>query len=158
VSDPHLPGTEHDRLVLELDRALARAIVAPVVPPDLRARVSAALVRDSEVDRERKRQELVAAHCAAIAGLDARYRRRTRDALLAIAPVIFTAGLATRPLSEWLSPLSGSVSAPILAGGVALVLGLWLGAVVFQDMFEWRLSARRVDGIETDSAQVRRGF
>ncbi len=127
-------------LEASLDAALAKALRAPAVPSDLRARVLAAVARESTVDRERSRAELAHSYANSIAALNARYLRRCRDGVLVVGPIIATFSMAVRPLSQWLNPASAG-TALIAAGLLALVLGITFSAVVLQDLFGWSRSA-----------------
>jgi hypothetical protein len=71
---------------------------------------------------------------SSIANLNARYLRRCRDALVAGSVIVITIGLAVKPLSHWLTQLFES-SAPLVAGLVALSMGLFFGAIIMQDLF-----------------------
>ena len=132
-SEPSLPKTD-PALETALDNALAIAFRAPVVPAELRAHVLAAVARDRTRDWEHCRHELEQDYRNSIADLNARYLRRCRDALAAGSVIVITSGLAVNPLSHWLTQFFAS-SAPLVAGSVALGMGLCFGVVILQDLF-----------------------
>jgi hypothetical protein len=133
ISEPTLPNTD-PALEASLDGALAIAFRAPSAPADLRAHVLAAVARDRAPDWEHCRHELEKDYRSSIANLNARYLRRCRDALVAGSVIVITIGLAVKPLSHWLTQLFES-SAPLVAGLVALSMGLFFGAIIMQDLF-----------------------
>ncbi len=114
---------------------LAGAFPPPVTPPDLRAGVLAAIARERPVDWQACRRALQGEHRAAIARLNQRYLRRSRDALLIGASLFAVLGLGIRPLSLALSAYFSN-AAPMVAGLIALSVGVLCGAALLRDLFK----------------------
>ncbi len=118
-----------------LNAALAGAISAPSTPLDLRAGVRAAIAREPAVDWHAQRRHLQQEHSAAIAQLNQRYLRRCRDALLVGACLLAALGFSIKPLSQGLTPFFAN-AAPMVAGFLALSVGVLCGAAILQDLFK----------------------
>ncbi|MET0499864.1 MAG: hypothetical protein ABW106_16505 [Steroidobacteraceae bacterium] len=132
--DPGLDAVLDHMLDHMLDHTLAAAFRAPEVPSDLRAHVMAAIARDRTPDEDRCRRELEKDYRDAIATLNAKYLRRCRDALVAGSVVVVMSGSAIGPLSLWLAQFFAD-SAPLVAGSMALGMGLFCGGIVLRDLF-----------------------
>jgi hypothetical protein len=117
-----------------LDKVLTRSLPKPLPPADLRAAVMAAIAREAAPDWQRRREALENEYRAAIAKLNVRYLRRSRDGLLAGSGLIATLGLFVRPVAALLTPLFDS-AAPMVAGALALAAGLLLGAYLMRTLF-----------------------
>jgi regulator of extracellular matrix RemA (YlzA/DUF370 family) len=124
-----------------LERALENALRAPAVPAELHARVLAAIAREAAPDWQRARRELEDEYRRSIAALNARYLRRGRDVLLAGSTLVILIGLGVEPLAQALRGLF-ETAAPLVAGVLALGMGLVCGAVLVQE-----LCGRRSDGM-----------
>jgi hypothetical protein len=118
-----------------LNAALAGALRPPATPTDLRAGVLAAIARGSTIDWQARRRDLEREHRAAIAQLNQRYLRRGRDALLVGAGVLAALGFSIKPLSLWLTPVLAD-AAPMVAGVMALSVGVLCGAALLRDLFK----------------------
>ena len=118
-----------------LNAALAGAFPPPATPPDLRAGVLAAIARERSFDRQACRRDLEREHRAAIARLNQRYLRRCRDAVLVGSCLLAALGFSIQPLSHWLAPFFAD-AAPMVAGLIALSVGVLCGAAVLQDLFK----------------------
>ncbi|HEY0747134.1 MAG TPA: hypothetical protein VGD63_10570 [Steroidobacteraceae bacterium] len=118
-----------------LDRALAAAFRAPATPSDLRAQVLAAVARDDAFDKGALRRQLENDYRISVAKLNSRYVRHCRDALLGISSIAAAIGFTVRPLSHWLAPFFAN-SAPIVAGVLALGMGLAVGTILLQYLLD----------------------
>ena len=118
-----------------LNAALAGALRPPATPSDLRAGVLAAIARAPAIDWQALRQDLEREHRAAIAQLNQRYLRRGRDALLVGAGLLAILGFSIKPLSLWLTPFLTD-AAPMVAGVMALSVGVLCGAALLRDLFK----------------------
>jgi peptidoglycan/LPS O-acetylase OafA/YrhL len=118
-----------------LNAALAGAFPPPATPPELTAGVLAAIAREPATDWQARRRALEQEHRAAISGLNRRYLRRCRDALLVAACLLVVLGYSIRPLSDWLTPFFVQ-AAPMIAGCMALAVGVLCGAAMLQDLFK----------------------
>jgi hypothetical protein len=128
------PSTDSARQAA-LNVALAGAFPPPATPSDLRAGVLAAIAREPSIDWQARRRDLEREHRAAIAGLNQRYLRRCRDAVLVGACLLAALGLSVKPLSHGLAPFFSN-SAPMVAGFITLSVGVLCGAAVLQDLFK----------------------
>jgi hypothetical protein len=117
-----------------LDAALARAFPTPATPADLRAGVRAAIARERTLEWQARRDALEREHRAAMARLNQRYLRGCRDALLLGACLFAVLGLSIKPLAVWLTPIMAA-AAPLVAGLIALSVGVLCGAAILQDLF-----------------------
>jgi hypothetical protein len=117
-----------------LNNALAASLTPPATPADLRAGVLAAIAREPSQDWEAGRRELQRMRRAAITELNWRYLRRCRDAILLGAGILAVLGFGIKPLSVWLTPFLAN-AAPMVAGCIALCIGVLCGTVIFQDLF-----------------------
>jgi hypothetical protein len=118
-----------------LNAALADAFPPPATPPELTAGVLAASAREPASDSQAQRRALEQEHGAAICALYRRYLHRCRDALLAAARLLMVLGYSIRPLSDWLTPFFAK-AAPMIAGCMALAVGVLCGAAMLQDLFK----------------------
>jgi hypothetical protein len=118
-----------------LNAALAGAFPPPATPSDLRAGVLAAIAREPAVDWQAQRRNLQQEHRAAIAKLNQRYLRSCRDAVLVGACLLAALGLSIKPLSHGLAPFFAN-AAPMVAGFMALCVGVLCGAAILQDLFK----------------------
>jgi hypothetical protein len=120
-----------------LNAALAGAFPPPGTPAELTAGVLAAIAREPSTSTtwQAQRRALEREHRAAIAGLNRRYLHRCRDALLVAACMLVVLGYSIRPLSDWLTPFFAK-AAPMIAGCMALAVGVLCGAAMLQDLFK----------------------
>jgi hypothetical protein len=132
TNEPELP--ESDPLEAALSQALAIALRPPAAPAELRAQVLAAVAREQVPDWQRARRDLESEYRRSIAALNARYLRRCRDALLAGLGVVLLIGLGVQPLARALRGLF-EACAPLVAGLLALGVGLVYGAVLLRELF-----------------------
>jgi hypothetical protein len=120
---------------LALNAALAAAFAPPATPPELTAGVLAAIAREPLTDWQAQRRALEQGHRAAIAALNRRYLHRGRDALLVAACLLVVLGYSIKPLSDWLTPFFAK-AAPMIAGCMALAVGVLCGAAMLQELFK----------------------
>jgi hypothetical protein len=123
-----------------VDRALASALRKPAVPADLRAQVMAAVARECVPDWQQSVRALEDDRRRAIAALNARYLRRCRDALLGALVLCITIDSGMKPLIHWLAGFF-SGAAPLIAGALALGLGVACGALFLRDLLAPSASA-----------------
>lgn len=108
-----------------VDEALERALRAPQLPHEFRARLSAALSRTAEVDLSTVRERLESEQRRQLQALESQYLRVRRGTLGSLLGVAFTAGAATVIALPWLREHLGAYAIAAVAwGGVALVLGI----------------------------------
>ena len=116
-----------DGLQRALDQALSRVLSAPPVPPQLRARVQAALLRAGEQTLAQARAKLEREARTQLAELEQgfiRVRRRTLGTLIGAA---FATGAVAALLMPYLTARFGPNAPVVLAAGGA-VLGLAIAA------------------------------
>src|SRR5215472_7436852 len=120
-----------DPLQRALDRALSRVLSAPPVPPQLRKRVQAAILRatDQEITQARARLDREArAQLAELEQGFVRLRRRTLGTLIGVA---FATGAVVAWLMPYLTARFGPNAPMVLAAGgavigLAIAAGSWL--------------------------------
>jgi len=119
-----------------LDTALARALPPPELPPDFRARLSAAIAREAELGAaslatrprlEREQRQL-------LAELEAGYTRLRRRTLGTLIGGAFAAGAAVAVAMPWLkATFDGNAMLVLSVVGAAIGLAIgtasWIGRV-----------------------------
>ena len=129
---------EFEPLDTVLDAALARALIAPVLPAGFPLRLQAALSRQASGAEERAHSRVLAQReqRARMAELDADYlqlRRRTLGTLIGGA---FAAGAAVAVAFPWLQASFGANGIYVLAG-LGAVVGLGIGTASWIGRLRW---------------------
>ncbi|HTV51106.1 MAG TPA: hypothetical protein VME21_07955 [Steroidobacteraceae bacterium] len=124
--DPPAPGQAPEQAPAPaLDRALARALPPPAVPEGFRARLLAAIERDTPLGEARERLEREQRQ--RLAELEASYVRLRRRTLGTLIGGAFASGAAVTLALPWLQAVLGSSTPLALAGAgalIALLIGL----------------------------------
>lgn len=112
-----------------LDGALARAFVAPKLPPAFREQLRAAIARGASADVRNLRAAAEREHAAQLAELHTGYVRLRQRTLGTLVGAAFAAGLLINFALPWIKAHYGSTGVYALpAIGVAIGLGLSLRA------------------------------
>ena len=120
MTDPK--PAEFDRC---LDDALGRALRAPQVPHNLRARLNAALSRSAESDLATLRARLERERREQLETLEVEYVRIRRDTFVSLLGAAFAAGITAVIAMPWLRAHLGVYAPMAIAwGGVALGVGI----------------------------------
>ncbi len=120
MTDPK--PAEFDRC---LDDALERALRAPQVPHNLRARLNAALSRSAESDLATLRARLERERREQLETLEVEYVRIRRDTFVSLLGAAFAAGITAVIAMPWLRAHLGVYAPMAIAwGGVALGVGI----------------------------------
>ena len=127
-----------------LDRALARALDPPALPPGFQLRLQAALARESAGagGRAAGRTHAQREQRERMAELDADYLRLRRRTLGTLIGGAFAAGAAVAAVFPWLQASFGVNAIYVLASAGALLgIGIgtasWIGRVRLANPFEW---------------------
>lgn len=110
-----------------LDQALSRALSAPPVPPRLRLRVRAAMLRAGEDELAQARRRLEREARIELAAIEQGYLRLRRRTLGTLIGAAFAAGAAVAWLMPYLSARFGA-NAPLVLAAAGAVLGLAIAA------------------------------
>jgi hypothetical protein len=117
-----------------LDAALARALPPPQLPPDFRARLTAAIAREGthEAAGVPARARLEREHRERLAELEAGYVRLRRRTLGSVIGGAFAAGAAVALALPWIKSMFGPNAVLVLAllgAAVGLAIGTasWMG-------------------------------
>jgi len=134
---------EFDPLDSALDAALARALIAPPLPPGFPMRLQAALVREAAGTNDRATIRALAQRQQRerMAELDADYLRLRRRTLGTLIGGAFAAGAAVAVAFPWLQASFGANGIYVLAGlGAVVGLGIgtasWIGRLRLPSLLE----------------------
>jgi hypothetical protein len=124
MNTPNLPPQDA-RLEQALDDALAKALIAPVLPAGFRGQLRAAVVRQAAGDRTQLRAALEREHAAQLAELQNGYVRLRQRTLGTLIGSGFAAGLAVTFALPWLKAHFGDNGVFALPA-IGVVIGLTL--------------------------------
>ena len=121
------PFGNGDPLERALDKALARTLVAPVLPMDFQRRLQAAIARSPKTDHAAMRAALEAEQAEQLAQMRAGYVRLTQRTLGTLIGAGFAAGVACMLALPWITTHFGPNGVFVLpAVGVVVGLGISL--------------------------------
>lgn len=117
-----------EELDAAVDAALVRTLVPPELPPDFRARLSAALARqaESEAGSAQARARLEREQRQRLQEFQAGYLRLRRRTLVTLIGGAFVAGATITFAMPWLRSLAGA-NTPLLLVALGSAVGLAIG-------------------------------